>query len=231
LWDVQAGRSLQTRVISDQSVVSIALSQDDRTLVSGSLQGAIALWSVPALNLQRTLTQHGALQSVVFSPKEPIIATGGSQIEKVGKLVTPGEIKLWNSQNGELLSTLVKHSDRVSAIAVSPDGRLLASGGWDQTIVFWEVQTGKLLRVLQAGDEVSAIAFSPNGKTLASGHVGRTIRLWDVQNGQVLKILNTGLRGGGWITSIAFSPNGKILASSEYSVVKLWNIEEQKIYD
>ncbi len=62
------------------------------------------------------------------------------------------------------------HSDAVTSVAFSVDGKILASGSRDQTVKLWEVASGRLLRTLEGHSKwVNAVAFSANGKTIASG--------------------------------------------------------------
>ncbi len=75
---------------------------------------------------------------------------------------------------------------RVLCVAVSPDGKTLASGGDDSTIRFWDVASGKERNTIQVADGaewIGSLAFSPDGKAAASGGSGsgaNTVKLWDI---------------------------------------------------
>jgi WD40 repeat protein len=76
-----------------------------------------------------------------------------------------------------LAQTLTRHSGDVNSVAISPDGRTLASGSWDDTIKIWNLATGEQIRTLSGhSDSVWSVAISPNGRTLVSGSGDKTIK-------------------------------------------------------
>ena len=122
--------------------------------------------------------------------------------------------------NAFFVTELAGHSDQVHGVAVSPDGKTIASASADGTIGLWSTATGKAshapLKATEGG--FSSVAFSPDGKYLATGEGGKTgsaggqIVLWDVAGGYTPQVLAPG--GGPWVDGLAFSHDGKTLAAA-----------------
>src|SRR5438067_1867810 len=88
------------------------------------------------------------------------------------------------AQEPQRRATLNGHTDPVSSLAYSPDGKTLASGSGDRSIKLWDVQTGKEQATLKGDtDSARSVVFSPDSKALASGSY-KEIKLWDVATGQ-----------------------------------------------
>jgi WD40 repeat protein len=103
----------------------------------------------------------------------------------------------------------------VAALAVSGDGSLLASGGWDTTIRLWNADDGLPVRVLSGhSNRVSAVAFSPDGTLLVSGSDDRTLKLWRVASGTLITNITGNARSSGSRNSVVFSPDGTLVAAS-----------------
>lgn len=200
------------RTLSGHSdvVSAIAISPDGQTLVSGSYDKTIRLWSLCTGQVQNTLTEHiNRITCVAISPDGQTLASGS--YDKT--------IRLWALSTGELLHTLTGRPDRVRYLAFSPNGQMLISSG-DWEIKIWAVRTGKLLRIL-AGNSNSArsIAFSPNGHTCAVASLEGTLELWNPHTGRLIRTFSSQLNG---ITSLAFSLDGQILASGSSNAIHLW---------
>ncbi|MCP4698409.1 MAG: WD40 repeat domain-containing protein [Gammaproteobacteria bacterium] len=129
----------------------------------------------------------------------------------------------------EHVRTLKGHQNNVIPLVFSPDGKMLASGSKDKTVMLWDAETGNALKTLKShNDKVQAVAFSPDGTLLASGSEDNTIKLWEVNTGKLTATLTghdkTFMDYKG-VFSVAFSPDGKTLASAnwDYSVM-LWEM-------
>jgi tetratricopeptide (TPR) repeat protein len=113
--------------------------------------------------------------------------------------------------------------DYVRSVAISPDGKLIASGFLYEGIKVWEVESGLPLRSLRGHTaSVNSISFSPDSQCLASGSRDCTIKLWDVYGGQEIRTLDGHY---GEVRAVTFSPDGFWLASgSTDSTVRLWRV-------
>ncbi|XGV95780.1 MAG: TIR domain-containing protein [Leptolyngbya sp. BL-A-14] len=114
------------------------------------------------------------------------------------------------------------HTDRVTSIAFSPDGKVIASSSADKTIKLWTLE-GKEIRTLKGHNGfVLDISFSPNGKTLASASSDGTVKLWTI-DGKELKTFR-GHKDS--IIGVSFSTDGKLLGTaSADKTAKLWSLD------
>ena len=118
------------------------------------------------------------------------------------------------------------HTDSVSSVAWSPDGRYAATGSHDSTVKIWEAATGREVRTFRESSHVNAVAWSPDGKLILEGNADHLLVLRDVAAGTEVRRFQ-GHTGA--VNAVAWSPDGRFaLSGSEDKTLKLWDIATGK---
>ena len=127
-----------------------------------------------------------------------------------------------------MLRTLTGSTDAVTAVAVSPDSKVIATGSRDTLIRVYETGTGEELVVLRGHTNwVSAVAFLPEGKSVVSGSFDSTVRVWDLGTGEVVASHKRHRRR---VTAVDVSFDGrKVVSGSWDATVIVWSIAAQKV--
>jgi WD40 repeat protein len=129
---------------------------------------------------------------------------------------------LWQKCHGDRL-TLRGHSDWISSVAYSPDGRLLATASADRMVIVWDAATGQQMRVLRGHTcGLRGIAFSPDGRWLVSagGTAPGEVKVWEVATGREDRTWQT----ASGIAAVAYSPKGdRLMLAGSDGVVRVWD--------
>jgi WD40 repeat protein len=131
-------------------------------------------------------------------------------------------LRLWEVSNGKCLHSFQGHTESVTSVAWSPDGRFALSGSEDRTLRLWEVSSGKCLRTFRGHKfAVYSVAWSPDGRFALSGGTGLA-RLWEVSGGRCLRTFRGQMAR---VCSVAWSPDGRhALSAGQDTTLRLWEV-------
>ncbi|HLG38472.1 MAG TPA: hypothetical protein VI461_02350, partial [Chitinophagaceae bacterium] len=127
------------------------------------------------------------------------------------------EWQLLHARMDRSVQTLRGHNKSVAGIAVSTDGKYLATGSADSSIIIWDADNYLPVKQITGHKgQVTTLSFSPDGKTLLSGSTDKTLRLWNITEGKEIRNYNTEFRQG--IYQSVFSADGKNIAACSWEL-------------
>jgi len=229
---LQATRTEQV-LPAHTNLQAVAWSHDGRTIAAGGQSGGTQLWEATENGFQETtqITAPSWVGSLAFSPDDSLLALGHTS-----------EIVLWNSSEGAAFGTLNGHSRAVRVLAWHPNGRWLASGADDGTVIIWDTQAQKSLQTLTAhrdgtnNGNVLGLAWNPDGTWLASAGWDNKLRLWDAselakdapdKNALILKA-TWRVNDQGQPVRLTWSPDGtQLVASYSLGTIQVWNMDNK----
>jgi WD40 repeat protein len=236
-WDTQTGK--ETRAIGEKTgVKAMVLTPDGKTLISGSGDNTIKFRNLQTRKIDRILKAETT--AIAITPDGKTLFSGGEN---------GGKIRVWSLTTGKQIRSftppippkeeLINGSERASApitLAVSNDGKMLLSGGYDdsfqsggvrttdgKSFKAWNLQTGKLMHNTSLGTSLDALVISPDSQTFMTSGLNGGLILRDIKTTKsVMELI--GHAGG--IYGLVMSRDGKTLYSgSGDKSVKVWQIQ------
>jgi WD40 repeat protein len=214
IWDSASGRLIHTLSAHPDTVYGLDFSPDGRLLASGS-GGIVKLWDTKTWQEIRTLSGGWYVK---FSPDGSLLASSGE-----------GPIRIWTMSSLRAQPTpdarpLGPNGESLSRIAFSPDGRSIARGTDENTVMVLDVESGRPRFKPLVGHTgyIWGVAYSHDGKYLASSSADQTVIIWDADTGRLLRRF---LGHTNRTTGLDFAPDSQRLASASVDgTVKIWDV-------
>jgi WD40 repeat protein len=193
-------------------VTGVAFDKDNRFALTAGHNGLVSFWDVSSGEQQDfNLDNSERIHSLAVSPVDDLAAVGLHNMTKV-----------WNLGTRQPVDSLTQIGDIIS-LAFSQDGKWLATGSAEGTVVLWRVEGTSFTRTgdpLRLNGRPEALAFSPDGKWLVGGSSSGFANLWDVATVQEL----ARIPHGDTVTGVSFSLNSSQLFTVSRKVVRIWDV-------
>jgi WD40 repeat protein len=192
---------------------TVAFSPDGQLILGGTETGAVRLWELASGKIRHAWKHQADVRGVLFTPDGRLAISSSFD----------GTVAFHDVTSGAVVRTLrAELPEQIGAVALSGDGRWLATGNDAKLVRLWDLRGGRPVRLFRGhlGD-VRAVAFSPDGALLFSASRDHTLRVWDVASGQQL---HEYAWASDAIRSFALSPDGRrALVGNDDGSMNLWD--------
>ncbi|HWB59145.1 MAG TPA: c-type cytochrome domain-containing protein, partial [Chthoniobacteraceae bacterium] len=197
----------------------VKFSRDGRLVIAGggigAKSGRVVVWDVTTgQRVMEVGDEYDAVLAVDMSADHHLIALGGpNRLVKIFK-------------DGKLLFNIKKHTDWITALAFTSDGKMLVSGDRQGGLEVWETSSGTELFLLTSlKGAVTAITAPGPQSAITAGDDG-TVKFWDLREGKELK---TWQAHPGGTLSVSYAPDGRLVTSGRDKIVRLWSKDGAKL--
>jgi len=185
VWDVASGKAVVTYTGHSGSVERIAWSPDGKHIASAGYDGTVQVWDAATGKTVLIYKGHAApVWEVAWSPDGTRLVSGTGAAGAHGPVTSGNSVRVWDAATGKTMLTYTGATSQTQtyALAWSPDGKQIASGGDDNTVHIWDAATGNtLMRYRGHSDIIFKLAWSPDGTRIASASVDGTAQVWRPQ--------------------------------------------------
>jgi WD40 repeat protein/tetratricopeptide (TPR) repeat protein/tRNA A-37 threonylcarbamoyl transferase component Bud32 len=223
LWEVVEGEPspllLRHR---GAKVQSVAISRDGALALTGSADRTARLWDARTGKEVGAVQHAAAVVAVAFDSEGQTFVTGDDR----------GTVRLWNASTRESVGPVIRHPAFLYTVALSPDGKTVATGGMATgqsfEALFWDRATGRRLPMsLKHTNRVHSIVFSTDGRTILTASEDSTARLWDATTGNELHLLPH----QNAVYAAAFQADDRAVLTGDFnSTAQLWDVANGKAF-
>jgi WD40 repeat protein/serine/threonine protein kinase len=197
----------------------VAVSPDERTMLSASWDNTLILWDIETGEVLWQFEYSDEINAVAFSPDGRTAISGGKDTTAV----------LWDVRTGDIIRRFTEYENEIGEVAFSPDGRNILAGGnaADSPIIQWNIETGQVIRRFEGPEgPVGGIEFLPDGSAFLSRSDDGVFILWDFETGDIVRQANINLDEiTGGLLAWAISPDGLTAVTGDESFgIILWDL-------
>jgi WD40 repeat protein len=211
LWDVARGEEIRRLPGHRNFTPGLAFAPDGKHVVTAGGDGILRvhetstgkpLWSVNSW-------EGAGIFSAIYSPNGRfLLSLGGLQ----------PRLRMWDAANGKELRHFLSDFKGIAEMALSADGKRLATANVDQTVRLWEIASGKEVGRHKTDGPVASLAFAPDGQRIAAAISKGPIRVWDIADGEVRQIQDSTE-----VHPLAFALDNKTLVGGGGTTIRLWD--------
>ena len=206
----------QGQVDSAGSLSTYAIGPEARLVATATHGGTVRIWDLSSGQEPLfMLATDGRIWTATFSPDGERLLTGGDD----------GTVQIWDVESGREIAKHRRHAGFVTAAAFSPGGRMVATGGGElgrDTVILWDLPTGRVVAELPHNGLVFDISFSPDGRRIATAAEFTGVRLWDVSSGAPVADLTDQEQP----THVKFSADGqRVITIHTDRIARVWDAD------
>lgn len=228
-YRISDGACIRTLTGHSSSVWSVDVSSCGEYILSGSSDGTVRYWRFSDGKCLLIYDGHKYnVYSTVFSPDNRFVASSGES-DNPEMDASKYSVKYWEIANPYNEKTFEGHTDKITSVKISNNGKHILSGSSDMTIRYWDIETGSCQKIFQGHDSwIMSVAISPDDKYILSGDYRNTMIYRRLEDGVILRKFE----GANGFNEVLFSPDGNNALGGQSGFFYYWRLSDgAKIFE